>query len=44
MDFYRAICFEAFDGWKADPETSWMNEVYGDVSIDGTNIIFPAGE
>ena len=43
MDFYRDLCFEGFNGWKADPQTSWMNAVYGDVAIDGTDIVFPAG-
>lgn len=43
MDFYRDLCFEGFDGWKADPQTTWMNNVYGDIGIDGTDIIFPAG-
>ena len=43
MDFYRELCYDGFNGWKADPQTSWMNEVYGDIGIDGTDIIFPAG-
>mmetsp|Transcript_10790 Transcript_10790/g.16409 ORF Transcript_10790/g.16409 Transcript_10790/m.16409 type:complete len:496 (-) Transcript_10790:218-1705(-) len=43
MDFYRDMCYESFDGWKSDPQTEWMNEVYGDIHIDGTDIIFPAG-
>lgn len=44
MDFYRALCYEGFDGWTADPQTEWMNEVYGGIGIDGTDIIFPAGK
>lgn len=43
MDFYRALCFEGFDGWTADPQTDWMNTVYGSIAIDGTDIVFPAG-
>jgi serine protease 16 len=43
LDFYRALCYESFNGWTADPQVEWMNEVYGDIDIAGTNIIFPAG-
>jgi serine protease 16 len=43
MQFYRDLCFEAFNGWTSDPQVDWMNQVYGDISIAGTNIIFPAG-
>jgi len=43
LEFYRALCFEAFNGWTSDPQVEWMNEVYGDIRISGTNIIFPAG-
>lgn len=43
LDFYRDICAAAFDGWTSDPQTEWMNEVYGDIRIAGTNIMFPSG-
>ncbi|CAM9203301.1 unnamed protein product, partial [Ectocarpus fasciculatus] len=43
MEFYRALCYESFNGWTSDPQVDWMNQVYGDISIAGTNIIFPAG-
>lgn len=43
MQFYRDLCFEGFDGWTSDPQTEWMNDVYGDIQIGGTDIIFPAG-
>ncbi len=39
----RDLCFEGFDGWTSDPQTAWMNTVYGSTGIDGTDIIFPAG-
>lgn len=43
LDFYRAICAAAFDGWKSDPQVEWMNQVYGALQIDATNIVFPSG-
>lgn len=43
LDFYRAMCAGAFNGWKSDPQVHFMNEVYGDVHIAGTNIAFAAG-
>lgn len=43
LDFYRALCAEAFDGWSADPQVRWINDIYGDVHIAGTNILFPSG-
>ncbi len=43
LDFYRALCYEGFNGWTSDPQVEWMNQVYGDIRISGTNIIFPAG-
>lgn len=27
MEFYRALCFESFDGWTSDPQVDWMNQV-----------------
>jgi len=42
-DFYMDICREAFDGWKSKPMVDWMNQIYGDTRIAGTNIIFPSG-
>lgn len=43
MPFYRALCFAAFDNWKHEPQVEWMNTVYGDVHVAGTNTIFPSG-
>jgi len=43
LDFSRAICFAAFDGWKSDPQVDWVNQKFGDVHIAGTNIVFPSG-
>lgn len=43
LDFYRALCAEAFDGWAADPQVRWINDIYGDIRIAGTNIVFPSG-
>jgi len=43
VEFSRQICNASFSGWKADPETAWTNQVYGDVHIGGTNIVFPSG-
>lgn len=43
LNFYRDICAASFDGWTSDPQIEWMNEVYGDIRIAGTDIIFPAG-
>ncbi len=43
LDFSRMMCADMFNGWKSDPETQWINEQYGEVHIEGTNIIFPSG-
>lgn len=43
LDFYRALCAEAFDGWSVDPQVRWTNDVYGGIQIAGTNIVFPSG-
>jgi len=43
LNFSRAMCEGAFDGWRSDPETDWINQAYGDVHIAGTNIVFAAG-
>lgn len=43
LDFYRALCRDAFDNWQSDPQARWTNDVYGDVHIAGTNIVFPSG-
>jgi hypothetical protein len=43
MDFYRALCYESFDQWTVDPQVDWMNQVYGDIRIAATNVIFSAG-
>ena len=43
LDFYRAMCYESFNGWTKDPEIDWINEQYGEVHIEGTNILFPSG-
>ncbi|RYG58841.1 hypothetical protein EON64_20875, partial [archaeon] len=41
LDFSRAICAAAFDGWKSDPQVHFINEVYGDVHIAATNVVYP---
>ena len=43
VDFYRDMCKESFNGWSKDPETEWINEQYGEVHIEGSNILFPSG-
>ena len=43
LDFYRRLCAQAFSGWSSDPQVAWMNQVYGDVRIAGTDILFPSG-
>lgn len=43
LQFSEEICSAAFDGWKALPQASWINQEYGDVHIAGTNIAFPSG-
>lgn len=43
LQFSRDMCAAAFDGWKSDPETDWINNNYGNIHIAGTNIIFPSG-
>eukprot|EP01035_Chromulina_nebulosa_P018500 gene18500-24217_t len=43
LNFSRAICYAAFDGWTADPQVDWINTNYGDVNVAGTNIVFPSG-
>lgn len=43
LDFYRKMCSVAFNGWKSDPQVGWINQMYGDIHIDGTNIVFPSG-
>jgi hypothetical protein len=43
LDFYRAMCAGIFNGWKSDPQVHFMNEIYGDIRIAGTNIAFAAG-
>lgn len=37
------MCKDAFDGWSVDPETNWINQEYGDVRIEATNVIFSSG-
>lgn len=43
LDFSRRMCFDMFNGWRSDPEVAWINNEYGNVHIEGTNIIFPSG-
>lgn len=43
LDFSRQMCKDAFNGWTSDPEVNWINQAYGDVHIDATNIVFPSG-
>eukprot|EP01030_Chromulinospumella_sphaerica_P001190 gene1190-1166_t len=43
LDYYMLMCKESFDGWSVNPETAWINDVYGDISIAATNVIFPSG-
>jgi pimeloyl-ACP methyl ester carboxylesterase len=43
LDFYYDLCTDAFDGWTAEPQVQFMNTVYGDIRIAGTNILFPSG-
>lgn len=43
MEFSRKMCAAAFDGWKSDPQVGWINQMYGDINIDVTNVVFPSG-
>lgn len=43
LTFSREMCAAAFDGWKSDPDTDFINQSYGDIHIAGTNIVFPSG-
>jgi len=43
LDFYKSLCTAAFDGWTSDPQTAWVNQQYGDVHIDVTNVMFSSG-
>lgn len=43
LDFSMQICAAIFDGWSAKPEVDWINIDYGNVHIEGTNIVFPSG-
>lgn len=43
LGFAKAICFGAFDGWSRDPDVEFINELYGDVRIAATNVLFVAG-
>ena len=29
LDFYMSMCAAGFDGWTAEPQVNFMNEVYG---------------
>jgi len=42
LQFYFDICKEAYN-WSSLPMVDWINQIYGDVRIAGTNIIFPSG-
>jgi len=43
LDFYMDMCFAGFNGWTAEPQVGFMNQVYGSRAIDATNVIFGAG-
>lgn len=43
VDLSLNMCTAAYDGWNVDPQTAWINQMYGDIQIDGSNIVFPAG-
>ena len=43
IGFAKSLCFGAFNGWTRDPEVEFINELYGDTRIAGTNILFVAG-
>jgi len=43
LDFYMDMCAAGFDGWTAEPQVDFMNQVYGSRDIDATNIVFAAG-
>eukprot|EP00605_Chrysophyceae_sp_TOSAG23-4_P001430 GSChrysophyteH1.ASY1.ANO1.1558.1 assembled CDS len=43
LDFSRKICFDAFDGWKSDPNVEFTNIKYGGTHIDASRIVFTSG-
>lgn len=43
LQFSEEICSASFNGWKAMPQTSWVNQKYGEVLIAGTNIALVSG-
>jgi hypothetical protein len=43
LDFSRALCKAAFDGWLVDPQVDWINTAFGGLSIAGSEILFPSG-
>lgn len=43
LSFYDSLCYSAFGGWTAKPQTSWMNVLYGGMDITALNTVFPSG-
>lgn len=43
LAFYAAMCYEGFDHWTAPPQDGWVNEQYGGIDIQATNVAFSAG-
>ncbi len=43
LDFSRKMCYDAYDGWSADPDVEFTNEKYGGVHIDASRIVFSSG-